>query len=800
MRVRCSLLIFLQSLVLVPASSQLDPQNELKAIVRGDTQGVIERLESRLKQPVFRTDTLLRARTLEMLGEQYYRLSDIDRAKDLWDEAYLLREAKFGANSAEMGIALGWRVRYHNYMSAPQWDHQVSAEEISVRAVQLIEKKGDVLPSERIMVLRERAYAYKVYNGIHSIFKGSDGPSEPSAASRPMFRQALKAAQEAGDTIWTAQLLHDIGNTFTDRAPPLLAKGDGEGLRATVDSATWYYRASIGLMTEAGLAASEPVMMDHLCLGLLQRYAFGVKGLPDAIKYYERALRVIHAMQASDANVDVYAFNGRIPNKAQVLELMSFIMHAHENLWLADTPSTYLDSSIFVFKAALPYWEAMLLEYDSERLHLVTTSYAHNPHHFAVLAYIDRYQHLHRPEDLQQAIIALERRRNSRAERQRLLNGMPAVEWLRPNAFDRLKAPPGTLVLLYFTANTGHVIVIDDEGPELLDLGTLPMDHDFGVGEFRELEVRNAGRDMQAYRRASHQLYRILLGPALHEREEEDLVIVPLGTMAHLPFEALLMDTTRTDARYVLDRYRIRYAPDLASAFRSRTVADPDLTVLLADPPGTSPLPFARRTAERLVETTEAQLIDNGAGAHLDDALTKEGILHVATHARSEHWPDGENHILAQDGPWSPPLQGVKRDLVVLAACSSGSGRVFHGEGAKTLGHSIVEAGAACVVHTLWPVDDRCTNEILDAMYEGLLSGSSPAEALQAAKKQFIAEHQDDGLADPFYWSGIVLLGDDVRIHHRSRDLLLPAGVAAGLLLMVLAYSRARRRSARSRN
>lgn len=786
------------------APSAYDPFGEIRAAITGDARGVIDRLRSASQDPAVKADTLLLARTLEMLGEQYYRLSDIDEAKRHWDRALELRRSKFGERSAEYGVALGWQARYHNYMAAPQWDHQVTAETISEQAVELLKSDGKVRPLERVVVLRERAYSYKVFHSIHSPYRYADSPSDASGASRPLFRKALRVAQQARDTIWAAQILHDIGNTFTDIAIRTRLGGDVDSLRSVVDSASWYYQRSMEWMTDAGLAASEPVMMDHLCLGLLHRYAYDDLGKPRAIDHFEKALLVFQEMHGTVDRTDPYHFNPEITNKAQMLELMSFIMHDHETLWLADKASGHLDSALLVLNAAIPYWEAMLKEYDSERLHLVTTSYSHSPFHYALLAYSDRYMHERNKDDLYATIVSLERRRNARMERDRLLKDLPPNEWMEPGALQKIKAPAGSLILVYFNAHNCYVIVIDENGPEMLELGTIEMNSEFGVGVFNELHVFDLKKDRAAYDRAAHEWYSKLLSKALAGRKGRELVIVPYGTMAHLPFEALVVDTTRTTMdRYVANRYEIRYAPDLSTALKKISVHEPEVSVALAETDGKSSLPFAERTAQWLADRVNDHVHRNAGHTDLDSLFSMDGILHIASHARLEQRPDGEAYILVSDGRWSPQIGNtdrIRRDLVVLAACSSGSGRVFHGEGAKTIGHAVLEAGVACVVHTLWPVDDQATNEILQLMYDRMFDGSSPSKALQEAKKEFIHRHKDDGLSDPFYWSGIVVLGADVDIEW-PRSKLFPIATGVFLLLTAVAvvYNSARRRKARSR-
>ncbi|MDQ3101064.1 MAG: CHAT domain-containing protein [Bacteroidota bacterium] len=798
---RISLLIG-SVLVLSRVAAIYDPHKELRAIVSGDMKGVIQRLSSKLEDPAVRNDTLLLARTLEMLGEQYFRISDIDEAKRYWDEAFELRIAAFGSASPEAGVGLAWLARYQNYMSAPQWDHTIKAEEIASRALELVERKSNVLPMEKVLAWRERAYAYKVVHGINSIGRTDKSPTEPSEASRPMYRRALAIARGASDTIWTAQILHDIGNTFTDQAIP--SRGDSIKLRMVVDSALWYYSRSINLMQQCGLGNSEPVMMDHLTTGLLHQYAYQDAGHKAAITNFCKALRVLFDMQRVPTSSDIYQFNSTVPNKAQVLELMSFISNSYGSLWYADKQGSYLDSAIHVIEAAVPYWEALVKEYESSKLHMVTSSYAHSPFEYANRFHLDRYKQRGENDDLVKAMVHMERGRNVKAQRDRLTRGLPALQLLeKPVMMEDLTAPEGTLILEYLSGNYFCVVVIDESGPTLIDLGPIHFNSSFGVGKFNEFPVNEISADREVFHEKALQWYRHLLQDALRGRDEKELVIIPYGTLVHLPFEALLIDTLGGSDRFVGKEYSIRYAPDLWSAIAKPRMIEPRAEIALANGEGTSELPFAMRYARSLANELKCELDTTLFSYELDLLLREEGILHMATHARAEGLPDTDPYILLNDRAWSEkdiPWGKVERDLIVLAACSSGSGRVYLGEGAQSIGNALIQAGAGAVIHTLWPVDDRSTNEILHHMYSAMLNGEKASTALRMAKTRFITEHRNDGLDDPFYWSGIVLAGTDVLLKRERPVWLLVISISALLLIGLYVHKRSRSSRARALN
>jgi CHAT domain-containing protein len=69
---------------------------------------------------------------------------------------------------------------------------------------------------------------------------------------------------------------------------------------------------------------------------------------------------------------------------------------------------------------------------------------------------------------------------------------------------------------------------------------------------------------------------------------------------------------------------------------------------------------------------------------------------------------------------------------------------------------AFMQAGAASVVATLWPVADAETAGLMETFFVELEGGAAPAAALTRARRQAIA---DPRTAHPFYWAGFVIGG-----------------------------------------
>jgi CHAT domain-containing protein len=176
--------------------------------------------------------------------------------------------------------------------------------------------------------------------------------------------------------------------------------------------------------------------------------------------------------------------------------------------------------------------------------------------------------------------------------------------------------------------------------------------------------------------------------------------------------------------------------------------------------------------------------------------LSRFRILHVASHALvDDRAPDRSAVVLsrvglpdalaaalrgerAYDGLWT--AKEIVRecrldaDLVTLSGCRTGLGREAAGEGYLGLAHALFQAGARCLLVSLWAVDDRASALLMERFYTNLLGGersdgtsvrpaSSKAEALRDAR-EWLRTYVDETGARPFehpaYWAPFILIGD----------------------------------------
>ncbi|HTI61316.1 CHAT domain-containing tetratricopeptide repeat protein [Mucilaginibacter sp.] len=125
--------------------------------------------------------------------------------------------------------------------------------------------------------------------------------------------------------------------------------------------------------------------------------------------------------------------------------------------------------------------------------------------------------------------------------------------------------------------------------------------------------------------------------------------------------------------------------------------------------------------------------------------------------------------------------QKINADLVVLTACETGGGLYKEGEGMMSLSYSFEYAGCKSAIMSLWPIDEKAASDITANFYKHVALGESTSDALYHAKKDFLSS-ADGGLVNPFYWSGLVLLGQNEKIQLEENSSLAKYG---GWLLLI---------------
>lgn len=310
------------------------------------------------------------------------------------------------------------------------------------------------------------------------------------------------------------------------------------------------------------------------------------------------------------------------------------------------------------------------------------------------------------------------------------------------------------------------------------------------------------------YTRSAHELYKDLIEPL--ELHQTTLTIIPSGELFTLPFDALLsksVDTNNVDYRlpYLLNDYVIHYYP---STYLLEHQKESNYYYGLEPYLGIAPnynesghenLPKSvEEVTEIAIQFSGVTLVDSHATEQLFKEKAKNfEILHIAAHATlNDENPMYSDIVFTQDSAEDGHLftyelynMQLNADLAVLSACNTGSGKIHEGEGVAGLARGFQFAGVKNLMITLWKVPDFSSAKIITQVFEELFEKKGKAEALTSAKRKYVA--QADALtANPLYWSGFVLIGDDMPINSSSKAHYFLIGLLVLALLLFFMINR----------
>ena len=285
------------------------------------------------------------------------------------------------------------------------------------------------------------------------------------------------------------------------------------------------------------------------------------------------------------------------------------------------------------------------------------------------------------------------------------------------------------------------------------------------------------------------QLYRILVQPAAEMlKSARRVIICPSGELGLLPWGALVTPSSRPDApTYWIEQMPVLLVPSAGVYLQARARAASGETAVIAALDYSNfglqarapmrdqrnafiPLPNApieaRMLKARWGHPSVAFLNADAAPEAIRTAAQRARIVHFACHTqvndRSPYdsalvlWSpvDGSGLLRAIDvmGQWR-----LRADLAMLSACATNAGVLRRHEGVYGLARAFLFAGARSVGATLWKIDDAATYRLMEAFYTRYLAGAPKDESLQRAQLTLIREPQ---YRDPYFWSGLVLIGD----------------------------------------
>jgi CHAT domain-containing protein len=360
--------------------------------------------------------------------------------------------------------------------------------------------------------------------------------------------------------------------------------------------------------------------------------------------------------------------------------------------------------------------------------------------------------------------------------------------------------PENTIVVRYlFLEDELLVFVINRATTEMIALNSDNLEN----------LIDSLGEDQSDVKRTSavlSELYDKLWRPIEHLASTEKVIIIPDGLLFNLSFETLTpkmisafgeLATNSLLARHIISynysifllkqpsptfHYKknfVAFAPEFNEEMKTNyrfSITDSleiDKTYIRL-----LPQPFSAELVKKysdyfngksfLNEHSTKQIFKHNAKEHK--------IIHIGTHAESNNiTPEFSRLIFAKNVAESGDKDdnslftyeiydyNLSSNLTILTACETGKPTFDPGEGMISLAHAFSYAGSESMLTSLWKIDEKSSNEILDYFYNNISDGMHKDKALQQAKLSYISNAQGRTIA-PQYWAGLVLIGDSQPI------------------------------------
>jgi CHAT domain-containing protein len=292
-------------------------------------------------------------------------------------------------------------------------------------------------------------------------------------------------------------------------------------------------------------------------------------------------------------------------------------------------------------------------------------------------------------------------------------------------------------------------------------------------------------------------IYEKIWKPLGKNIKAESLCIVPDQSLAYLNFEALPLPSEQMpqsfkDMSYLIQEYSIGYRYEFTSSRQNSEILENHflcekgvafIPVFESEvfSGKVSALPWSLKLANFLRKNFEVDVFEKEQSTKdifWQNAQSAD-LLHFSTHAITSQELPMESFLLfrTEEGDLDSltALDVIQTDLAAhltsLSACETGISEFKVGLGLQSLAWSFEYAGCDNLLVSLWSIDDEITADILERFYSSMKGKYfRVSKALREAKLDAIQKaniHQ----ANPYYWAGMIYLGDNPELQIQETSL-----------------------------
>ncbi|PZO44605.1 MAG: hypothetical protein DCF19_02340 [Pseudanabaena frigida] len=336
---------------------------------------------------------------------------------------------------------------------------------------------------------------------------------------------------------------------------------------------------------------------------------------------------------------------------------------------------------------------------------------------------------------------------------------------------DYLRQIPQRIVLLY------PLILGDRLELILFSPNTLPISRTVKIPKDKlEALINNYRTGLldttsEDYKEPAIALYSLLIKPIeteLIQAKAETILYAPDGQLRYVPIAAL-----NDGKKWLVEKYRISNLISY-SLFDFTAKPKTQFSILAGafggkageKKFGQSSLPATLKEIQAIANVFQNSVTlteESFSRQAVESKFQNYNILHLATHAEFNTGVPDNSFIIFGNGDkirlheinnWQIP----NIDLIILSACQTGEGKLGDGVEILGFGYQVQKAGAKNAIATLWQVNDKGTQALMEAFYGELQKGDvTIAEALRRAQVSLIKLPQYN---HPNYWSAFFAIGN----------------------------------------
>jgi CHAT domain-containing protein/tetratricopeptide (TPR) repeat protein len=330
----------------------------------------------------------------------------------------------------------------------------------------------------------------------------------------------------------------------------------------------------------------------------------------------------------------------------------------------------------------------------------------------------------------------------------------------------------------------------------------------------------NARTEFNEFQEIGFDLYNSLIEPVKAFLISDNLLISTDNLLSYLPFEVLLTSkyTGKSilyrELDYLMNEFNISYAYSvtLVKELVSRKPEKNRDLVAFAPEYKTNinidsiflkrqvqnrylyDLPYSREEAEYVSSVSKGTPFLNGEARESEykKVAGQFGIIHLAMHTiLNDQNPMNSAMVFTlgndsiDDGLlYTYEVYGIplKAMMVVLSSCNTGSGMMSTGEGILSLARGFLYSGSQSVVMSMWEIDDKAGTEVVKMFYNNLKKGKTKSSSLKSARIKYL-KNASQLRSHPYFWSSLVIYGENGPVFSSGRKLLITAG---GILLLAI--------------